>query len=111
MLKQQYRLKKRYQFNYVYRVGKTCHGKFLLLVFSSSKNKNVKIGVSVSKKVGNSVKRNRVRRLIREAAKEYLNVMKINFNIIIVAKQAIEGKTLAEITEDLGEVLKKADLV
>ena len=110
MLKQKYRLKKKYQFNYVYRVGKTCHGKFILLVFSPSKNKNVKIGISVSKKIGNSVKRNRARRLIREGITPYLDQIKQNFNLIVVAKQSIEGVKSYNVQDDVFATLKKADL-
>ena len=111
MLKQQYRLKKKYQFNYVYRVGKTCSGKFLLLVFSPSKNKNVKIGISVSKKIGNAVKRNRARRLLREAAVPLLDRIKPNYNVIMVAKQVIDGKKLSDISQDVYDVFEKAGLL
>ncbi len=111
MLKQRYRLKKKYQFNYVYRVGKSCHGKFLVLVFSPSKNQNIKIGISVSKKVGNSVKRNRARRLLREAVSPMLNSLKPNYNLIIVAKQAIEGEKLESVFNDLKLTLEKAGLI
>ena len=111
MLKQKYRLKKKYQFNYVYRVGKSCHGKFLMLVYSPSKNQNVKIGVSVSKKVGNSVKRNRARRLLREAVTPFLTKINPNYNVIIVAKQSIDGKKLAPVLTDLKITLEKAGLI
>ena len=111
MLKQKYRLKKKYQFNYVYRVGKSCHGRFLMLVYSPSKNQNVKIGISVSKKVGNSVKRNRARRLLREAVSPFLENIDPNYNIIIVAKQSIEGKKLNVVLNDVKSVLEKAELI
>ena len=52
MLSKQYRLKKKYQFNYVYRVGKTVSSKSIVLYYSPSRNKNVKVGISVSKKIG-----------------------------------------------------------
>lgn len=111
MLKKEYRLKKKYQFNYVYKVGKTCHGRFILLVFSPSKNKNVKVGISVSKKVGNAVKRNRARRILREAISPYLEKINPNFNLIIVAKPSIEGIGMQEAREDLTAVLNKAGLL
>ncbi len=111
MLKQQYRLRKKYQFNYVYRVGKTCHGKNVLLVFSKSKNKNVKIGISVSKKIGNSVVRNRTRRVIREAVMPILGELKQNFNVIIVAKQAIVGKKVPEVAPEIYDTFVKAELI
>lgn len=110
MLKREYRIKKKYQFNYVYRVGKPCHGKFLMLVWTQSKNQNVKIGISVSKKVGNAVKRNRARRLLREAISQFIPSLEVDRNIIIVAKQSIEGKPLALIVEDLKNTLKKSEL-
>jgi len=111
MLKSEYRLKKKYQFNYVYRVGKSVHGKFLLLIYSKSKNKNVKIGISVSKKVGGAVVRNRTRRLLREAVKPELCNLKPDFNIIIVAKQAILNKKLSEIAADFQNTLKRTELL
>ena len=110
MLKRQYRLKKKYQFNYVYRVGKSCHGRFLMLVYTKSKNQNVRVGISVSKKVGNSVKRNRARRLLREAISPLLLSLDPNNNIIVVAKQSIEGKPLALISQDMKHTLEKAGL-
>ena len=107
MLKQEYRLKKKYQFNYVYRVGKACHGKYHLLVYTPSKNSSVKIGISVSKKVGNAVKRNRARRLLREAITPHLPLLEPNFNIIIVAKESIIGKKLSDVQVDLDKTIEK----
>lgn len=60
------RLRKRWEFNAVYRMGckrNTPH--FLLLVLINSQEHS-RLGVTVSRKVGNAVVRNRVKRIIRE---------------------------------------------
>lgn len=111
MLKREFRLKKKYQFNYVYRVGKSAYGKFLTVVYSPSKNKNVKIGISVSKKVGNSVQRNRARRLLREAISSFISNLNPNYNIIIVGKQSILDQKADSVTSDLKSVLERTDLL
>lgn len=111
MLKKEYRLKKKYQFNYVYRVGKSANGKLLALVYSPSKNKNVKIGISVSKKVGGSVTRNRARRLLREAISPVLGKLNKNYNIIIVGKSALAYATLPQVKADLENVLERTTLL
>ena len=111
MLKKEFRLRKKYQFNYVYRVGQSCHGKYFLLVYSKSKNKNIKIGISASKKIGGAVIRNRARRLLRAAISPYLATLNPNFNLIIVAKQSIVGKKMNVVKQDLENSLKKAELL
>ena len=65
-MKKSFRLKKRSAFAYVYRKGEKTSAHDLLLLSAKSKE-GLKIGLSVSKKVGNAVTRNRVKRLLREA--------------------------------------------
>ena len=111
MLKKEYRLKKNYQFNYVYRVGQAVHGRYLLVLYTKSKNKNVKIGIAVTKKVGKAVVRNRARRLIREAVTPFAQNLNPNFNLVIIAKQSINNKKMNVVKQDLEIVLKKANLL
>lgn len=60
-------LKKNKDFQYIYRNGKSCANKHLVMyVIENGKNEN-RLGISVSKKVGNSVVRHRLTRLIRES--------------------------------------------
>lgn len=111
MLKKKYRLTKRKQFNYIYKKGRVAGCEILTLVFSYCKMQNIKVGFSASKKVGGSVVRHRVLRLMREAVKMYINKMAPNHNYIFIAKETLVGKPLSEISKNVAYVLKKAGLL
>ena len=110
MLKQQYRLKKKYQFNYVYRVGRSTNGSLCVLYFAPSKNKNVKVGISVSHKIGGAIIRNKIKRKMREAVYKYILQIKKDFNIVFIAKNAITTATYAQIEQEIELLLKKSSL-
>ncbi|MEG2540647.1 MAG: ribonuclease P protein component [Clostridia bacterium] len=87
-MQKQYRLKKRSAFAYVYRKGEKASARHLLLLFAKSRE-GLKIGLSVSKKVGNAVTRNRVKRLLREAIMPIQDRIDTNFMYVIVAYPSI----------------------
>ena len=108
MLRKEYRLKKKYMFAYCYRAGKVAHAKSCLMYYTPSKNRNVKIGISVSKKVGGAVQRNRARRVIREAITPFLQSINKNYNLIFVARENVLSFSFNEIKQDIEYMLKKA---
>ncbi|MBO4569779.1 MAG: ribonuclease P protein component [Clostridia bacterium] len=110
MIKKEFRLKKKYQFNYTYHAGETVGERHLLICFAKSKNKVIKIGLSVTKKVGNAVTRNRVKRLLRASISPVLSKLKKDYNLIIIARPTITSIGLNEISEELMVCLKKAGL-
>jgi len=114
MLKPEYRLKKRKQFNYIYKHGKSVGCDCLSLTYNFSrmpKPPHIKIGFSASKKVGNSVKRHKALRKMREAIRPLIPNMTTNHNYIFVAKETIHEKSVAEIQKQCEYVLKKAGLL
>ena len=114
MLNKKYRLKKRKTFNYIYRNGKSTGADCLTLVYVPCKMREepfLKIGFSASKKVGNSVKRHRAVRLMREAVRPMLSQIAPHHNLIFVAKDIILTKKLDDIKTAVSQVLKKAGLV
>ena len=111
MLKRINRLKKRYQFNYVYKSGEHFSGEHIVLYVASSKTKNIKVGLAVTKKIGHAVVRNRVRRRLREIIKTHIPTLKQNFNIIVVARENITSASFEKLSIEFMKLLKKANLI
>lgn len=109
-MKKENRLKKRKQFKWTFKNGQAQSSKHLTMIFVDSKARDVKIGFSVTKKVGNAVVRNRKKRQLREAVTHLLPNIKNCHTIIFVAKPNIVNASFAEIEEELMSLLKKANL-
>ena len=111
MLSKENRLKKRKSFNYIYRKGRVIGGGHLTLVFVYARVKHIKIGFSVSKKVGNSVIRHKAVRKMRAACRPLVPKIKENHTIIFVAKEGIDTIHINEIGKEMEKVLSKAGLL
>lgn len=66
-------------------------------------------GISVGKKVGNAVIRNRIKRQIKNIIDHY--PYKTDFNCIIIVKKGILTKTFSEMQEDILEIMKKIHIL
>ena len=81
-------LKKNHQFQFVYKNGKSYVNKYLVMYIKENGLERNRIGISVSKKVGNSVVRHRVTRLIRESYRLHESVFNSGLDIVVVARPA-----------------------
>lgn len=79
-------LKKNHQFQFVYKYGRSYANKYLVMYIKENGTDKNRIGISVSKKVGNSVVRHRVTRLIRESYRLHEAVFNSGLDIVIVAR-------------------------
>ena len=99
-------LKKNRDFQFIYRNGKSYGNKYLVMyVFSCGTDRN-RIGISVSKKVGNSVVRHRLTRLIRESYR--LNEKKFvgGLDMIVRARPGAKERNFFEIERALLHLAK-----
>lgn len=110
MLKKNNRLKKRYQYNYVYKAGAHFSEKNVTIYLATSKTKDIKVGFAVTKKIGKAHTRNLVRRRLREIVYREIPLIKQNYNMIVVAKPGIENASFACITQEIQSILKKAQM-
>ena len=111
MLKKENRLKKNSQFSYIYKHGQTKHTPILSLSFVKTQYKPFKVGFTVSKKIGKSVVRSKVKRRLREAFRLLIDKVNENYNYILIARPGIENASFQEIQQTIYSLLEKANLI
>ena len=103
-----YRLGGNRNYRYVYRRGKSYPSRNLVLIHL--KGRDLKIGFSVSGKVGNAVTRNRVRRILREDVRKLRAEMKCG-KYVFIARTSIVNVPHEAITRELRRMLLRANLL
>ncbi|SHO54270.1 ribonuclease P protein component [Anaerocolumna xylanovorans DSM 12503] len=94
-------MKKNANFKSVYKSGKSYANTYLIMYVMENSTKRNKIGISVSKKVGNSVIRHRITRLIRESYRLNEEMFNSGLDIIVIARAGAKGKKYLEINSAL----------
>lgn len=81
-------LKKNFDFQYVYKNGKSYANKYLVMYVLENNTERNRLGISVSKKVGNSIVRHRITRLIRESYRLHENIFNSGLDIVVIARNS-----------------------
>ena len=103
-------LKKNADFQNVYQCGKSFANKYLVMYVKENDLGKNRIGISVSKKVGNSVVRHRVKRLILESYRLHEDMFNSSLDMVIIARNTAKEKNYHEIENSMISLLKKAGL-
>ncbi len=94
-------LKKNSDFQNVYKNGKSLANKYIVMyVLPNNKDIN-RLGISASKKIGNSVVRHRFSRLVRESYRLHENIFNSGLDIVVVARKSASSVSYAEIESAL----------
>ena len=111
MLPVRYRLRRRNDFDRVYRRGAVRPGPAFVLYCKSNGGQAVRIGFSVSKKVGNAVQRNRAKRLMREAFRAEMANLRTDRAYIVVARSPIVEANMEEVRCALRSLMEKSGVL
>lgn len=106
----QQKLRKNYEFKKVYNEGRYYVEKFVVMYIILNNSASNRVGFSVSKKVGNSVVRNRVKRLMKEAYRHNGVSMKLGYDMVFTARVGSGAADYSQIEKNIKSILKKAKL-
>lgn len=102
------RLQKRGSFVQLSRTGKKAHSRYFLVLFSGNGLSRTRIGITASRKVGNAVQRNRIKRLVREYFRTRgRQAVPECLDLNVIAKREAAGKASDGIFTSLEELLSK----
>jgi len=109
------RLSRSAEFERVYRQGRSIANRHLVLyTFPNASTQSPRLGLSVSRKVGGAVQRNRVKRLLREAFAHAEGGLRPGQDVVVVARpgagELAEREGLAGVEGSLSELIAKAGL-
>ena len=113
MLPEPHRLKSNYDFRRVKRIGRAFHSPLFVFLYAPAKDRSVsRFGFVASTKFDKrAVARNRARRLLREAVRERLEMIKPGFDIILIAKKPIKDVKFQKVSASFHQVLSKVSLI
>ena len=99
-------LKNTSQFKQVYEHGRSEAGRLLVVYALATDDHRQRLGISVSKKVGNSVVRHRFCRLVREAYRLHEDLFNSGLDIVVVARRGTDKCGFHEISGSLMHLAK-----
>ncbi len=98
-------------FRRAYSRGKSYVSGVVVLYVLRNRQKNVRVGITTSKKIGNAVHRNRARRVIREACRPLLSQIRPGYDLVFVARGRTPFVKSTVVRESIEQLLKTAGLV
>lgn len=94
-------LKKNKDFQYIYRKGKSYANKYLVMYVLENGTSQNRLGISVSKKVGNSVVRHHLTRLVRESYRLNEEQFQSGYDLVVIVRPSAKEKSYHEIESAL----------
>ena len=110
-MQRKFRLTRSIDFKRVRHKGKSYAHPLLVLIKVENQEAITRIGVAAGKSVGNAVKRNRAKRLIRAAARELYPQIATEYDLVLIARKPIIQVKMPLVRDALLNLLQRANLL
>ena len=101
------RLATRAEFDRVFKAGRRLDGRLFTLLAAANGREHDRLGLTVSRRIGGATVRNRARRLLRESFRRLAARAAGAFDLVILAKADIVGRTQAEVDREFRERIQR----
>lgn len=104
-------LRRKKDFSSIYNKGKSVGERYVVLFYRKNQLPYNRKAFLASKKVGNSVKRNRARRLMKESYRQMEESLPLGYDLIIIARNTINDLKYADVKKSLEAAMRKAKII
>jgi ribonuclease P protein component len=101
------RVRRRKDYLNIYKRGRRIHSDNFTVILSPNPSGEKRLGIAVSKKVGNAVKRNRIKRLLREFFRLNKDQLPDSKDMVIIAKKDVSPLKYRDVCLELADIFKK----
>jgi len=110
-MKRENRLRSNMEFKKVYSKGKNYWNRNLILYVKKNNTNTTRIGFSITKKIGKSVVRNKIRRRMKEICRKKFHEMKDGYDLVFIPKKNIVDLSFKELESAMFHILKLANVL
>ncbi|WP_078395641.1 ribonuclease P protein component [Shouchella patagoniensis] len=111
-MKKEQRIKKNEEFSAVFKKGTSmANRQFVLYILPKEGQAELRLGLSVSKRVGNAVCRNRIKRLVRVVFHDLQDQLQHGCDYVVIARNPARDLSLKEVRSSLEHVMRKSKVL
>jgi ribonuclease P protein component len=110
MLKRQYRLKHSGRIQEIRHTGQSWRNRWLAISVLANEQPQSRFAFSVSRRIGNAVTRNRIKRLMREAVRQYLPLVGGGWDVLLIARSRTRGASFEQMQRAVADLLRASRL-
>lgn len=109
-MKQTQTLRMNYEFSRVYQKGRYLSGRYVVLHYLRRNGSQNRLGITASRKVNGSVRRNRMKRLLRESYRLVEDQVRPGYDLILVGRDSVVPPDLKTVSPEVARLLQRAGL-